>query len=792
MARDVVLPQSEEKSVRLVSVSPPQSSPREQSAQGTPGAPSGKSLRVLAGQWRSAWRRYAAAWRGLCSTTIEQRLWRVHMQRSAALKRLLRVLGAVSSFAGVGWWWSQQGVWVPQWVPFGLALALGLWWARWATGAVMEAFSRQTIRRPVQFADRRRWYVIAPDRQSAPSRYLYDLMDGWLALSAVHALQWIGILADARSGGRVAAWTTAATHALVACWVLGAYRGWWTVHLPAWRWPGRSDLSLWTLQRDGFPADALNETGVDVEPGTAVGKHLVNDELRNSVLVRDGALTVHLSPPARAGDIQVAFGRLEREAAADADSQTGAVRVYYDESLVLAKTISASIPGWNDHAQLTAPADPSGETLIDTVRCESDGADWIAWAVPRVARRTVEPRLILVIVLDGVRQDLVGLYSGRTGQTPFIDRFFADGARYTQAFSQGEWTKSAFASMATGRYPSHHRVTDRWFDGARLPSDITLLSEELQRQGYFTCGVVSHFLASQHFGHARGYDQFVCWDGQQWSGHTHRQVTERALQALEQHREEPVFLFLHYFDVHFPFHFDTPYVLPGTAFLRTLHRDIWNYIDRDAGDQAQYFQTIYENKLREVDLGLSGLFGYLEQSGRADQAAVVLTADTGINLPMEPGMTRARKKNISISSQHVPFLVRCPWRSEVSRQTVEGFVEASIDLYPTVLDLAGRAAQLPPFARSVLPDQQGRWPGKACSVAESIFGGMHQILIVDREAQYLRRSRWQRQEVSEEVRNRPAGGVCDLESPRYQAQLARYRQIAFDRGLVQWERAHAD
>jgi len=49
-------------------------------------------------------------------------------------------------------------------------------------------------------------------------------MDGWLVLSGVHALQWIGILADARSGARVAAWTTAATHASVACWVMGAYR----------------------------------------------------------------------------------------------------------------------------------------------------------------------------------------------------------------------------------------------------------------------------------------------------------------------------------------------------------------------------------------------------------------------------------------------------------------------------------------------------------------------------------------------------------------------------------------
>ena len=188
-----------------------------------------------------------------------------------------------------------------------------------------------------------------------------------------------------------------------------------------------------------------------------------------------------------------------------------------------------------------------------------------------------------------------------------------------------------------------------------------------------------------------------------------------------------------------------------------------------------------------MDVGLNELFGYLEQSGRANDIAVILTADHGVNLPAELRMDRSRRKDLMISSQQVPLLVRCPWRPEANGQVVSGFVEASIDLYPTVLELAGVPVETPGFSRSVLPDRQGGWVTKSCCVAETIFGGMHQILIVDAAHQYLRRCRWREGVVSEEVRERSTGTLLSPSADGYDRLVRRYHTLMLERGLLDWE-----
>lgn len=718
-----------------------------------------------------------------------QRVQRAHFQR-VPVAFVLFVLAGSASCVGLGWWGSsafsgwERGAWMAATLLAGLwmtsrllslGLALCILWTEWC---------------PARYEERYRWHVIARDRQSVSPRYVHDLLDVLSLWSLWHLLQWAVVLGagSGASGATLALTVFFAAHALIGAWFLGAVAGWWGGGVPRW-WPGRGDLARWTLQLDALPGAPVPGGCVLGGDRVRIAKHWVRGELRDGVRAPGGTWSVRFDAPVPADQVETAFAHT-----AEADgplAEATAVRIYFDDRLVLDKTLAGAIPGWNDHTRLASAYSAEASPLVRAIRFETTGRDRVVWGVPRVARPVREPRAIIVIVLDGIRPDMIGAYSGRPNDTPFIDQFFADGTRYLHAFSQGNWTKSAFASMATGLYPSQHQVADRWYDCGRLPDAGRLLSETMQRQGFFTGAVMSHFLASQHFGHARGYDQFICHNGQQVDGHVHRDVTWRAIQTFEQHPQEPVFLFLHYFDVHAPFHLDTPYVLPGTAFLSRLYRDLWEYAERGVLDQMQIFRTLYANVLREVDLGLSELFGYLEHTGRADRTAVLLTADHGVNVPTESGMTRERKKDISGSAQQVPLLLRCPWRPETASQVVEGFVEASIDLYPTILALAGHDEAAPsPFARSVLPDREGRWPHKPCVVSEGIFGGIHQVLLCDRTFQYLRRFSLRDGRCSEEIRDRITGALLDAPSDERGRRFGGYRQLAAERQLLQWEATH--
>jgi arylsulfatase A-like enzyme len=112
------------------------------------------------------------------------------------------------------------------------------------------------------------------------------------------------------------------------------------------------------------------------------------------------------------------------------------------------------------------------------------------------------------------------------------------------------WTTPSVASILTSRYPSE---VSPEYPPVVLPSHVLRLPQLFQERGYATGAVVSHLLVSRELQFDVGFDSF---DQEEARGHDHISspgVTGRAIAFLEQHRSEPFFLFVHYFDPHFTF-----------------------------------------------------------------------------------------------------------------------------------------------------------------------------------------------------------------------------------------------
>lgn len=126
------------------------------------------------------------------------------------------------------------------------------------------------------------------------------------------------------------------------------------------------------------------------------------------------------------------------------------------------------------------------------------------------------PYNVLLISLDTVRQDALGVYGHKpryapdVSPTPTLDAFARQGAQMLQAYSTSSWTLPSHMSMLTGLSPLTHRIET---ESASLDPSVPTMAEVLKGHGYRTAGIYSAPYLEPHWGFARGFDRYDAVDG---------------------------------------------------------------------------------------------------------------------------------------------------------------------------------------------------------------------------------------------------------------------------------------
>ncbi|HEX2060143.1 MAG TPA: sulfatase, partial [Thermoanaerobaculia bacterium] len=150
---------------------------------------------------------------------------------------------------------------------------------------------------------------------------------------------------------------------------------------------------------------------------------------------------------------------------------------------------------------------------------------------------------ILLVTLDTTRADAMG------ANTPAFEALAARGQRFTSAYATVPQTLPSHASMMTGLYPAGHGV----HENARFLSEShPLLAEKLKGAGYATAAFVSAFAVARRFGLGRGFDVYDEDFGAGLAERNAKATTDRAIAHL-QSASGPQFLWVHYYDPHFPY-----------------------------------------------------------------------------------------------------------------------------------------------------------------------------------------------------------------------------------------------
>ncbi len=338
---------------------------------------------------------------------------------------------------------------------------------------------------------------------------------------------------------------------------------------------------------------------------------------------------------------------------------------------------------------------------------------------------------VLLIVVDTLRADHLGLYGYDRPTSPRLDDLGRRGVVFDRAWSAAPWTLPSVMSILTGRYASAHRVEN---DGLKLAADVPTMAEAVGAAGYATGGFASHIYVSRLFGFDRGFGTFEDF-GLSRPGYRLEtglepdaaRVTDAALAWIEAQKDRPAFLFAHYFDPHWP------YAAPGddrdafpSAYAGPLQADYDSLSKfQDPGvpmpeDYRTFLVNRYDGEIRYTDRQIGRLIDGLRDAGRLDRAWIILTADHGEEFREHGSIGHGRQLYEEVV--RVPLLIVPPASKGAARVSDP---VSTIDILPTVLELTGAGATPAGLrGRSLLPDVRGGSPGPIRDAAGGEPGGV--------------------------------------------------------------------
>ncbi len=239
-----------------------------------------------------------------------------------------------------------------------------------------------------------------------------------------------------------------------------------------------------------------------------------------------------------------------------------------------------------------------------------------------------KPPSILLVTLDTTRTDSIGPDAARVS-TPAFNRVAARGLRFRNAYAAVPETLPSHTTLLTGLYPAGHGIHQ---NGRTLDPAFPTIAEKLHGAGYRTAAFVSAFVLARQFGLSRGFDVY---DDRMAAGSSERSAhdtTDAAIAELKSSAAAPRFVWVHYYDPHYPYAPPEPY-------------------------RTQYAASPYLGEIAAMDHELGRLLDAWSAAA-GENSAILLVADHGEGLGDHGEAQHGTL--LYQSTMHVPLVIEGP------------------------------------------------------------------------------------------------------------------------------------
>jgi len=318
---------------------------------------------------------------------------------------------------------------------------------------------------------------------------------------------------------------------------------------------------------------------------------------------------------------------------------------------------------------------------------------------------------IVFILADDLGYTDVACFGSRYYETPHIDRMAAQGMKFTSGYTCGPNCQPTRAALMSGQYGPRTGVYTvgginrfnwqsrplRPVDNVEnLPLEKITIAQALKKAGYATAMFGKWHLGQNNDYHPgkRGFDEAIVSMGRHFDFGTSPKVeypkgtyladflTDKATDFIRRHKDGPFFLYLTHFAVHSP------------------HQAKQNWIEhfKPKPPVGGHNNPTYAGMIASVDESVGRMMALLDELKLSDNTLLIFSSDNGgvggyeregiqggditDNAPLKGG-----KGMLYEGGVRVPYVFR--WPGKIAPGTVCDQPINSVDLYPTLLELAG-------------------------------------------------------------------------------------------------------
>ncbi len=340
---------------------------------------------------------------------------------------------------------------------------------------------------------------------------------------------------------------------------------------------------------------------------------------------------------------------------------------------------------------------------------------------------------VLFILVDDLGWNDLGCYGSTFYESPNIDKLAQSAIKFTDAYAAGSVCSPTRAALMTGKHPARIGITD-WIPGRgdkghklktppildQLPLEEYTMAEAFRDNGYSTffagkwhLGDKGFFpedqgfdinIGGNHTGSPRGgyyspYKNPQLPDGPKGEYLTDRLASE-TIKFIENNRKskdkKPFFAYLSFYAVHSPIQGCNRYVEKLREKAKNLPAapDSGYVKERDAYTKTQQNNPRYASMVYAMDENVGRVIAKLKELGVYDNTIIVFTSDNGglstlyrQGAPTSLYPLRAGKGWCYEGGIRIPLIIK-PTANKNKAEVVSQPV-VSMDLYPTLIDLAG-------------------------------------------------------------------------------------------------------
>jgi arylsulfatase A-like enzyme len=320
--------------------------------------------------------------------------------------------------------------------------------------------------------------------------------------------------------------------------------------------------------------------------------------------------------------------------------------------------------------------------------------------LPTIASAAAARPNILIILADDQGWGDLSLNGNTNLRTPHIDSLAKDGARFERFFVQPVCSPTR-AELLTGRWHPRGGVHGVSTGAERLDLDERTIAEAFRTAGYATGCFGKWHNGTQYPYHpnGRGFEEYYGFTSGHWGeyfnppldhngrsvrgrGYITDDLTERAMAFLGKNAAagKPSFCYLAYNIPHSPMQVPDKY---------------WQRFESSAlqlrgGKNENVGHTRAALAMCEnINDNVGRLLEFLQKERLEQNTLVVYFSDNGPNGQRWNGGMKGIKGSTDEGGVRSPLLIR--WPGKVRPGSVITLIAAAVDLYPTLLDLAGVA-----------------------------------------------------------------------------------------------------